>query len=388
MNKKILHYWKGYLKIDIRGNALGRFISQISEEGILLWDIEYLSYDHYRAYLYKDDYNRLRPLLRRRKCQVRIIEKRGFPFLFLQIRRRVFLLLGILMILFIFKLGTSFLWSYEFKGLENIEEETILEVLEEAGIRKGILKKDLDLMEIENYLLQRIPAISWADLSWQGTRLTVDLVEKKLVKPVEKGTLVASKDGIISKLIVLKGQALVKEGDTVTEGQVLVLPGSDGEARAIIKAEIWYEARAESPLKEQLIINTGKKRTKWGVKLADRLIRFSTTIPPYDQYRLKRSSKKIFAWRNISLPIELFKEEYQEIKILEMNNSAELALFKAKEKALAGILLHIEEGSLIESVYLEVVENEDNNNEKIKLRLMIKTEENIACLKEDFSGRN
>ena len=45
------------------------------------------------------------------------------------------------MILFIFKLGTSFLWSYEFKGLENIEEETILEVLEEAGIRKGILKK-------------------------------------------------------------------------------------------------------------------------------------------------------------------------------------------------------------------------------------------------------
>lgn len=71
-----------------------------------------------------------------------------------------------------------------------------------------------------------------------------------------------------------------------------------------------------------------------------------------------------------------------------MNNSAELALFKAKEKALAGILLHIEEGSLIESVYLEVVENEDNNNEKIKLRLMIKTEENIACLKEDFSGRN
>ncbi|MGB4372434.1 MAG: sporulation protein YqfD, partial [Halanaerobiales bacterium] len=274
-----------------------------------------------------------------------------------------------------------------FKGLENIEEETILEVLEEAGIRKGILKKDLDLMEIENYLLQRIPAISWADLSWQGTRLTVDLVEKKLVKPVEKGALVASKDGIISKLIVLKGQALVKEGDTVTEGQVLVLPGSDGEARAIIKAEIWYEARAESPLKEQLIINTGKKRTKWGVKLADRLIRFSTTIPPYDQYRLKRSSKKIFAWRNISLPIELFKEEYQEIKILEMNNSAELALFKAKEKALAGILLHIEEGSLIESVYLEVVENEDNNK-KIKLRLMIKTEENIACLKEDFSGRN
>lgn len=82
MINKILHYWKGYLKIDIRGNALGRFISQISELGILLWNIEYLSYDHYRGCIYKDDYNKLRPLLRKRRCQVKILEKRGFPFSF------------------------------------------------------------------------------------------------------------------------------------------------------------------------------------------------------------------------------------------------------------------------------------------------------------------
>ena len=61
MITKILHYWKGYLKIDIRGNALGRFISQISDMGILLWKIEYLTYDNYRACIHKDDYNKLDP---------------------------------------------------------------------------------------------------------------------------------------------------------------------------------------------------------------------------------------------------------------------------------------------------------------------------------------
>ena len=385
MITKILHYWKGYLKIDIRGNALGRFISQISDMGILLWKIEYLTYDNYRACIHKDDYNKLRPLLRKRKCQVRIIEKRGLPFFLLKIRKRLFLLTGIILFLVIFQLGASLLWSCEITGLENIEEEVIIKALKEAGIRKGILKKELDLRKIENYLLQEINAISWIDLRWQGTRLCIDIVEKRLVEPVEKGTIVASKDGIITKLIVLKGQAVVKEGDTVTAGQLLILPGKDGEARGIVKAEIWYEAVGESSFTERVIVNSGKQKTYRGVKIGDKLVQLGKTTPPFDQYRLKRTFKKIFEWRNISLPIELFKEEYQEIIIIEMKYSTATGLFRAKENALAGLLPQLAEGTVIDSIYHEVIESGD---EKIKLRLIIKTEENIACLKEDFGGRN
>ncbi|HLV10092.1 MAG TPA: hypothetical protein VKY40_07785, partial [Halanaerobiales bacterium] len=60
-------------------------------------------------------------------------------------------------------------------------------------------------------------------------------------------------------------------------------------------------------------------------------------------------------------------------------------LFRAKEKALAGLLSQLDDGIIINSIYQEVLESGD---EKIRLRLIIKTEENIACLKEDFSGRN
>lgn len=385
MINKILHYWKGYLKIDIRGNALGRFISQISELGILLWNIEYLSYDHYRGCIYKDDYNKLRPLLRKRRCQVKILEKRGFPFFLLKIRKRLFLLFGIILFIVIFQVGASFLWSFEIVGLENIEEEVIIGALREAGIKIGSPKKEIDLKEIENYLLQKLPAISWIDLSWQGTRLYIDLVEKRLVEPAGKGAIVASKDGIITKLIVLKGQAVIKEGDTVTAGQLLILPGKDGEARGIVNAEIWYEARGESSLSDRVIVNTGKHRTYWGLKIGGKLIRLHRAGPPYEQYRLKRTFKKIFTWRNISVPIELFKEEYQEIIIIEMKYSTATGLFRAKENALAGLLPQLAEGTVIDSIYHEVIESGD---EKIKLRLIIKTEENIACLKEDFGGRN
>ena len=46
MINKITSLLEGYLRIDIRGNALGRFIVRSVNWGILLWNMEYLSYDH------------------------------------------------------------------------------------------------------------------------------------------------------------------------------------------------------------------------------------------------------------------------------------------------------------------------------------------------------
>ena len=66
--------------------------------------------------------------------------------------------------------------------------------------------------------------------------------------------LVATKDGILSKFIPLSGIPLVKEGDTVTKGQVLVegVEGYEQEStcflRAAVEAKVWYRAESDVPL--------------------------------------------------------------------------------------------------------------------------------------------
>lgn len=90
MIKKIRDFCMGRLLIEIRGNALARFINQINEMGIKIWNIRRIKYDYYLAVIYKRDFNKLRPLLRKRKCKVKIIKKNGLPFILTGIKKGFF----------------------------------------------------------------------------------------------------------------------------------------------------------------------------------------------------------------------------------------------------------------------------------------------------------
>ncbi len=386
MIKKLFRIFQGYLKIEITGNALARFINQINDMGITIWDLERIRYDHYQGCIYINDFNKLRSLLRKRKCQVRIITKKGFPFFLRKVWKRVFLLMGVVLFLLIFYFGSSFLLFFEINGLDKIEKQEIIDVLRNQGIKRGILKKDLDLASLERILLEKVPGISWVNLKWQGTQLFIDIVEKRIVNPPEYGEIAASKDGVITKLIVLKGQSAVSEGDTVVKGQTLIVPSDDAEeVRGIVKADVWYEAVGESILLNEQILTTGRVKTFWGVKIGSWLGWLSEIDTPYQQYKRKRETKRLFIWRNIALPIELIKEEHIEINIMKEERSSHLALFYAKEEALKKILKSLADDSLIEDIIYKDKEVEDKN--QISVRLLMKVEENIA-LKEDSSDRN
>jgi len=384
--KKLIRIRKGFLKVEIMGNALAKFINQINEMGITIWDLERIRYDYYQACIHIDDFNKLRSLVRKRKCQVSILEKRGFPFFLRKVKKRIFLLLGLFIFLLIFYYGSLFLWFFEFNGLENINEQELLNLLRSQGIKRGMLKEEIDIDLLEGILMKEIPDISWVNIKWHGTQLFIDIVEKRIITPPGNGEIVAGKDGVITKLIVLKGQAAVREGDTVVKGQVLIVPDNDGdEVRGIVKADVWYDAVGEAVSYKEKVLTTGRLKTFWGVKVGSFACWLSKIDSPYQQYVRKRELKKLFIWRNIALPIELIKEEHIEIDLLKENRSTQLTMFYAKEKALTEILKSLAEDSVIEDVIYKISEIKEKN--RIKIRILMKVEENIA-LKEDFSDRD
>lgn len=386
MIRKPFRVFQGYLKIEIKGNALVRFINQINDMGIMIWDLERIRYDYYQACIYINDFNKLRSLLRKRKCQVSIISKNGFPFFLMKVRKRIFLLIGLILFLLIFYFGSSFLLFFETNGLDRIDKQEIIDVLRNQGIKRGILKRDIDLASLEGVLLEKVPGITWINIKWRGTQLFIDIVEKRIVVPPEYGEIVASKDGVITKLIVLKGQAAVSEGDTVVKDQVLIVPSDDkGEARGIVKANVWYEAVGEAVSIKEKVLITGRVKTFWGLKIGSLSGWLSEIDSPYQQYKRKRETKRIYIWRNIALPIELIKEEHIEINLMKEKRSSQLTLFYAKEEALRKIFRSLADDSIIEDLIYKDNKVEDKN--QISVRLLMKVDENIA-LKEDSSDRN
>ncbi|MDI3547719.1 MAG: hypothetical protein PWR10_1371 [Halanaerobiales bacterium] len=376
----LLRFFRGYLLIEIRGNALERFINQIIELEINLWDLQRIKKDYYLAKIYINDFKRLRPLVKKRMCWVKILDKRGLPFIISGAQKRLFLLSGLILFLLILYLGSSFLWTIEITGLEKIPENKINQLLRDSGIRPGILKREIDTAELEKELLKGESRIAWVNVQWRGTQLYIEIVEKKIVEKPDTGNIFAAKNGLISKLIVLKGRAVVKEGDTVTKGQPLIITSKNQEqAIGIVKAHVWYEATGSSKLYLKEIEYTGRSKTIWGVKFREKIIWLTRDKPPYKKYQRERQIKRIPKWRNIDFPIELIKEKYKEVRYHQEKRSKDLCFYLAKKKAIEKIISEINPEGVILDIRTEEIAVSDPN--LIKVRILVKVEEDIAKLK-------
>ncbi len=376
MIKKISRFFQGYLEIEIRGNALERLVNQVNQIGIVLWDVKRLKKDYYLAKLYSRDFKKLRPIIRRRSCWVKIRDKQGVPFFLNKTIGRKYLVIGMILFFLIFYIGSSFLFFIKIDGLEKIEEEKIYKILLKNGVKPGIMKRLIDTEALEKELLKEETGIAWVDVRWQGTRLYLKIVKKKIVEETRSGDVIAARDGIVKEVIVLKGMAVVKEGDTVTSGQPLILARDDQErARGIIKAYVWYEGNGDIKINDRELILTGRQKTYWGFRVGQEIIWF----PPYQQhfknYQKRQEIKTTLKWRNISFPIELIKEEQKELKIIEKKYTRETALFLVKEEALQQIFDRMSpEATILDLRVEELVDNEN----RVKLRVLVEVLENIA----------
>ncbi len=379
MIEKIMDFFRGYLIIEIRGNALERFITQIIESGINLENVERLKKDYYRAKIYAGDFNRLRPLVRKRLCTVRILKKKGIKFILAKLKKRFLLVLGLTFFICVLWLASSFLWFISIEGLDKIPEAKIYFILAKNNAQRGVLKNSIDLNVLEKSLLKEEPGIAWVNLKWQGTRLYVEIVEKKVVKKTEASDIIAKNDGIINEIIVMKGRAVVEEGDTVTKGQTLIVGladdrGEKSRARGIVKADTWHEASGEVKLQCEQALYTGESSKSLVIRVGSKSLRVLSP-PSYSKYTISRTRKRVLKGRNYKFPIEFIIEEYKEVKYFKYARKKEVALFMARERAINNILTKLDSNSVIIDVKSEVKSIKDGI---VKVRVLMKTEENIA----------
>jgi similar to stage IV sporulation protein len=390
MIEQIIYFLRGYLLIAIRGNALERFIDQMVRKGIVLRHLERVEKDFYRAEIEINDFKKLRPIVRRRLCRVNIIKKIGLPFLIQKARVRSFLVAGFIVFFLVIWLGSSHLWFIEMNGLERINGYQITNKLSDYGIKTGVKKDNINLKKIEDRLVDDFPGIVWIDVQWKGTKLYIDIVEKQEVEKTKAYDIVAQKDSVITELIVLNGQPVVKEGDTVTKGEKLIVGltdenGKKRKARGIVNAEVWYNVRGKVDIVNKQYIYTGKNNKQFGFKVGN----FSLLLPPgkpeFDKYIKKINLKELLKWRNIGLTLELIKEENIEFKSYENIRSKNLATYHAKKRALEKLFGQLSSGSSIEAVYIENY-NYDKAKKTIEVLFIVRTKENIASKEGDFRG--
>lgn len=131
--KIIFSYMFGYIKILIEGYYIERFINICSNEKIVIWSIKKEKNSSIYLNVRLKDFKRVCKIAKKVKCNIKIKEKRGIPFLINRYKKRKIFL--ILVIIFIVLLGISsnFIWNIEVVFEDEYEVSNIIEETEEIN---------------------------------------------------------------------------------------------------------------------------------------------------------------------------------------------------------------------------------------------------------------
>ena len=311
MKSSVRKYLSGYLKIQIFGYSPERFLNLCSYQNINLWDLNVKD----RAYEMKisvKDFRKLKPIIRKTKTKVKVVQRYGFPFFLQKYKTRQFLLLGLLMgILFLF-LMSEFVWKIEIAGNIRCSDEEIRMFLKTINIEEGKRKKDISCEEIAKRMRENFDDVIWVSASMDGVELKIEVKEnmdrvyeeeRKESAPMD---IVADKDGIVKRIITSKGRPMVKAGDEVKKGDVLVSGTIEilndamevtgyqyqvAEAEIYIQTEYTYADQVEHTY--EIMEVTGKKNYQIWLETNHKIFFIGSHKNGYKYEKIHESQKKI-----------------------------------------------------------------------------------------------
>lgn len=394
----LVHLWnyiRGYVIIIAKGNV-ERFINICTRRQILLWDISRKDSQSVVMKASVRGFMLMREAARKSGCRVRILKKCGLPFFLHRFRRRRGFKIGLVIFALMTFLFTSMIWEIEITGCSREVEEKIMEVLEELDAGKGSFKMSLDPKRIAAGIRLNVDDVAWAGVQIKGVKMTISVQEIKprpdVVDEDQYCNLVAKRDGLITKIEVLAGNLKVREGDTVTKGQLLVSGVLEAKypefgtknvhALGRIIARTWYEAKV--PLSHEYVkrIRTGRTHENTYIRILNMkigLLGNRDAFELYDSISYDKTVNGPFGWE---LPIGITVERLYEIEEKKVMLSGEEAEALALEKARLEISGELSPDCKVLDEKVDIIKNENGD---AWLRLTVECEEDIA-VREPLGG--
>ena len=216
----------GIVEVEISSASPAQLLTVLNERNVSLFDIRYVDDLTVRFKLSRSDYGRMFLVVKKRGDIVKIIARGGTYWVLKGLLKRPILLMGVLLLgILIVYLPTRVLFV-SVSGNERIPTRLILEKATECGIGFGSSRKEVCSEKIKNSLLSAVPELQWAGINTYGCAAVISVRERSdsnVEKPAAGiSSIVADRDGIITDMTVLRGTALCKVGQAVTQGQVLV----------------------------------------------------------------------------------------------------------------------------------------------------------------------
>jgi similar to stage IV sporulation protein len=313
--KILLYKLIGYIRINVEGFYIEKFINICRQNGIFLWGIKREKASIMHTNISIKDFKKIKRITKQINCRVHIERKKGLPFFLDRYKKRKIFVIGLIAILLIIFGTSNFVWNIEVVGNEKINKDELIQELKEQGLEIGTPKRKINKNEIINTIRLKRNDVSWVGINIKGTNVTVKIVETEekpeIINQDEYCNIVANKDALIQKIDSTKGTSVVKEGDLVKKGSILIGGWMEGKYTGVryvhgagkVMGKVWYTETARVQLKEEKIEKTGKEEKKYRINFNNFQINLYKTLSKFEKYDTIYTDKKVKIFSDFYLPV-------------------------------------------------------------------------------------
>lgn len=369
---------RGRITIEVRAMIPEKFINLLWSQGIYSKNIRKIDLTTFLIEISLGDLKEVQVIAKKTKAKIKVVGKKGLAFYIIRAKRQISLCIaGVIFLGVIFFLST-YVWSIEINTKRILSPFEIRRQLDGLNIKPGIRKTSLDVYALEKKLEDNNGDIMWVKARIEGSTLKVDIEEKvnppELKENDENEGVTAKMDGVIERIYTISGTAVVKPGDIVKPGDLLIKPyqGKEGfeykiKAEGKVVANTFYEKILEIQIQGKVKERTGEKEKAMYIEVLGKKIYLKKPIKNYKDY------DKIEVKDNF-----IKNEVYYEVSEKDVNLDEEQVKLDTLNKSREAVIKEIDKKATIEKEMQDV-----ENIEEGKIRI-----KNVFVVQQDISQMN
>lgn len=368
---------KGQIKVEIKVFDINKLLNVLWENRINVENVRRIDIVTVTLNVDYSDYGKLKSYVKRLNGKIKIVSAKGIIFFLSRAKKSLSIFAGVLVFLIGLYIYSGYIWRIDIETKKNIAPFEIRSMLNEFDVKPGIKKSVVNVYGLERKLENSHGDIMWVNARIEGGTLKIKVEEKVSPKINEENenqelnNVVAKMDGEVKKIYTTSGSAVVKEGDIVKKGDVLIIPKQgivgaeyDAPARGEVTANTFYEKSVELQVSGEKEERTGEKQSDVYIEILGKKIYIKKATKEFENYDKIESTGKF-----------LNKKVYYEKVYKDILDDKETIINNAVNLISNSISKEISKQA---KVVDKIITSEDIGHGKIKLNVLLVVEQNIA----------
>ena len=373
----MISFVRGYYTIVVEGLDTESFLNYLIRNKIYVYNVNRIEKVKIQFNIDRDNYRKLKKIHRSNKFNIKVKKQTGIPF----IAKRIYTYRGMVIcaiISLIILMSTSqFVTDVYITAPEGIDKTALKKELYIQGVKPGIYKKSIDRKTVRDNIMGKFNQIAYVSINVKGTNIFVNITKKDESQNSEENSnycnIIATKDGIIEKVVPRSGEAVVEEGDIVKKGDVLV-NGANTTALPEVWATTFYEAKKSSNYIDIKNQRTDNKKKVYTISFYDKKYKILRNIK-YKDYEIENKTHEL-KLGDYTFPIKITVSTFYEVRKVENK----IDVKKVKEELSRAVLKELDYTIPVSARIVDSKDKYNVNKSMVEYIVTVTTSEDIAQL--------